>query len=357
MNNYEKKYKDALSWMQSLYDGLHGATKKDAEHYFPELKESEDERIRKELLEHCINRRDGKQVCVDASDYRRWANWLEKQGEQKQDPCDNCKDVMLNCHNFPCVKKRAFTQGKSALEIINEENVDNANKVEPKFKVGDTIKCKYDDRQFTIKSIDLDEGTYTYTQEGRGNYIDYADKEFELVEQKPVDKVEPKDYSSIDQHFGKKELKKVDQKLAWSEEDKDIMYNIISNLTELKDRYGEEYGKVGKCIGWIKFLKDRVGCEVNCVATKEWSVEDRSKIQRICKYLDEAKKYYADITEVRECIDWLKSLRPQSTWKPSDEQIKAVRLARSFVVDDFDENPTLSDVLVELEKQLKKLTE
>jgi hypothetical protein len=73
--------------------------------------------------------------------------------------------------------------------------------------------------------------------------------------------------------------------------------------------------------------------------------------------LDEAKKYYADITEVRECIDWLKSLRPQSTWKPSDEQIKAVRLARSFVVDDFDENPTLSDVLVELEKQLKKLTE
>ena len=66
------------------------------------------------------------------------------------------------------------------------------DKVEPKFRVGDTIKCKYDDRQFTIKSVDLDKGTYTYTQEGCGNDIDYADEEFELVEQKPTDKVKPK---------------------------------------------------------------------------------------------------------------------------------------------------------------------
>lgn len=54
------------------------------------------------------------------------------------------------------------------------------------------------------------------------------------------------------------------------EEDKDIMYNTISNLTELKDRYGEEYGKVGKC------------------------------------------------------IDWIKSLRPQTTWRPTHEQINAL---------------------------------
>jgi hypothetical protein len=37
---------------------------------------------------------------------------------------------MLNCHNFPCIKKSAFEQGKSAFEVINEEDVDNANKVE-----------------------------------------------------------------------------------------------------------------------------------------------------------------------------------------------------------------------------------
>ena len=40
-----------------------------------------------------------------------------------------------------------------------------------------------------------------------------------------------------------------------SEEDKDFMYDTLSNLTELKDRYGEGYGNVGKCIDWLKSLK------------------------------------------------------------------------------------------------------
>ena len=47
---YEEKYNEALNWMREIYPTLTGATKEDAEHYFPELKESEDERIRKELI-------------------------------------------------------------------------------------------------------------------------------------------------------------------------------------------------------------------------------------------------------------------------------------------------------------------
>ena len=45
------------------------------------------------------------------------------------------------------------------------------------------------------------------------------------------------------------------------------------------------------------------------VKQKIWSVEDTFNVQRICKYLDESKKYYADITEIRECMDWLKALK------------------------------------------------
>lgn len=48
--NYEEKYKAALGWMQGLYNGLHGKTKEEAEKFFPELAESEDERIRKAIL-------------------------------------------------------------------------------------------------------------------------------------------------------------------------------------------------------------------------------------------------------------------------------------------------------------------
>jgi hypothetical protein len=249
----------------------------------PEISESEDERIRKAIHIY-FDWLDGRKDYAPKGEYtiRDMIAWLEKQGEQKQDPCDNCKDVRLNCHNFPCVKKRAFKQGKSALEVINEEDVDNANKVEQNPAVWSEID-----------EANLEDSIYFVKEFRRSNLCD--------------------------------------------------------NESRLQNSR--------TCIEWLASLKDRVSCEANCITTKEWSVENRSKIQRICKYLDEAKKYYADITEVRECIDWLKSLRPQSTWKPSDEQIKAVRLARSFVVDDFDENPTLSDVLVELEKQLKKLTE
>jgi hypothetical protein len=97
----------------------------------PELKESEDENIRKAIHIY-FDWLDGRKDYQPKGEYtiRDMIAWLEKQGEQKQDPCDNCKEVRLNCHNFPCVKKRAFKQGKSALEVINEEDVDNANKVE-----------------------------------------------------------------------------------------------------------------------------------------------------------------------------------------------------------------------------------
>ena len=89
MMNYEIKYKKALKWMQGLYNGLHGATKEEAEKYFPELKESEDEIIRKGLI-------NGFKECLKDCKYPKnavkyWHNveidsilaWLEKQGENK----------------------------------------------------------------------------------------------------------------------------------------------------------------------------------------------------------------------------------------------------------------------------------
>lgn len=79
--NYEKKYKKALEWMQSLYDGLHGATKEEAEHYLPELKETEDERIKKAIIAYISH----DQHCgVSIADMIAWLEkHKEKEGEQK----------------------------------------------------------------------------------------------------------------------------------------------------------------------------------------------------------------------------------------------------------------------------------
>jgi hypothetical protein len=98
-----------------------------------------------------------------------------------------------------------------------------------------------------------------------------------------------------------------------------------------------------------------------------WSEEDEDNIlmieDKLRDFLDYIKKDHTLKKHVKnslkeeiiENIDWLKSLRPQNAWKPSDKQINAIRLARSFVTDDFGANPTLSDTLVELLEQLKKL--
>lgn len=84
--DYKKKYEDALSWMRDLYPTMVGAVREDAEHYFPELAESEDERIRKMLVEQMKNwRKMAAENCVseDIKDANAALDWLEKQKEQK----------------------------------------------------------------------------------------------------------------------------------------------------------------------------------------------------------------------------------------------------------------------------------
>ena len=86
MDTYEKKYKKALEKAKESYHRFEGKTvhydlvKLDLEDMFPELKESKDERIRKELLSW-LKSKDGQTLPIDK--YNAAIAWLEKQGEQK----------------------------------------------------------------------------------------------------------------------------------------------------------------------------------------------------------------------------------------------------------------------------------
>lgn len=81
---YEQKYREALGWMRSLYDGLHGATKEDAEHYFPELKENKSERVRKGLIKTISSLLDNTILYHTDITKEEALAWLEKQGENKK---------------------------------------------------------------------------------------------------------------------------------------------------------------------------------------------------------------------------------------------------------------------------------
>ena len=266
----------------------------------PELKESEDDRIKKAIVNHLLELSKSRVNLMTKATYENWIAWLEKQGEQK-----------------------------------------------PKFRVGDTIKCKYDDRQFTIKSVDLDEGTYTYIQKGCGNDIDYADEEFELVEQEP----------------------------AWSGEDKENISMLI-DLVESKEESMEVKIELS---AWLKSLKDRIQPQ----SKQEWSEEDEKILNSIIEDVmpcgecpdyptDEEREYFY---EGNRKVDWLKSLKNRITptnkndfdrgydvgisaaqfnqWKPTEEQLEALEWSlgdyRNVI---FEER---HDTLTSLYNDLKKL--
>ena len=91
-----------------------------------------------------------------------------------------------------------------------------------------------------------------------------------------------------------------------------------------------------------------------------WSEEDENSLLDVlwcCKKVASIAKDENEMGTVWCAERWLNSLKDRYTWKPTEKQINAIRLARSFVTDDFGNNPTLSETLLDLEKQLKKVME
>lgn len=81
--DYKEKYEKALEWMKSVYSTMQGSDKEDAEHYFPELAESEDERIRKELIFFLKEEIPQCSIKEHADKLKEFVSYLEKQKEQK----------------------------------------------------------------------------------------------------------------------------------------------------------------------------------------------------------------------------------------------------------------------------------
>lgn len=88
--DYKEKYEQALERAREIIKDYENRglkdilfyAKEDFEAIFPELKESEDEKIIKELITHCRNTR-----CVTeegAERIAKWIAWLEKQSENEK---------------------------------------------------------------------------------------------------------------------------------------------------------------------------------------------------------------------------------------------------------------------------------
>ena len=150
---------------------------------------------------------------------------------------------------------------------------------------------------------------------------------------------------------------KVVPKQEWSEEDRDNLERVDNYLWMLDDYVGDDcampQGKTDKIRGniqgilssWLKSLPDRF----NLQPKQEWSEEDKRNIDRAVFYVRYYQRTNGNTDGSKECIDWLKSLRP--IWKPSEEQMHYLKK----VYDSYDFCDGERSALESLYEQLEKL--
>jgi len=262
MDNYEKKYKEALGWIQSLYNGLHGKTKEDAEHYFPELKENEDEKIKRCISD--VVRKYGMEFATGTVTKEKMLAWLEKQGEQNSTPKFKIGDTIhkigentvfprtiekIEDGDYVCNNSHSFVNIKfqDDYELVEQKS---ANKVEPRFEVGDCIRYRGDN--YKIKDIETTKHGFIYNVAVIG---------------KPSDSEEVKTAIGC---AAEKDIVKIEQSSTdWSEEDEEKLNSIIEVL-----------GENSLLVQWLKSFKYRVQPQLN----QEWSEEDEKIYNEIIDF-------------------------------------------------------------------------
>lgn len=227
--DYEKKYKDALERAQKELQTC-GSIDCDAAkqifRFFPELRKSEDERIRKEIIQYLQRTSAG--YCNADYNYKEWISWLENQGDTNE-----------------TINRDEFAQGVLRGAAINLITWIDYNTAKGNMCLSN-MECKV--IEDALVSGDWDK-IYAYIKR----------KLEKQVEQKPtIEMKSPEESLGIDSDTYNKIVDECiygEQKSAWSEEDIsniDHLLNALCGVIELKQF------QIDKLIKWLKSLKERL---------------------------------------------------------------------------------------------------
>lgn len=278
--NYEKKYKEALERARNIRFGDPNSATANVvcEEIFPELAESDDEKIRKEILSIVKSYREN---CITEGNHRfdDCIAWLEKQGEPQ--PYKGNADTMRKnlIKAFKSVGSNHWG-GFDVRDIIHFLESKDAIELE-----------KQGEPNWAHHKVDLSDCSKEY----RKAYYDGWN-------------------NCNKQHSQLKD----EQNPAWSEED-ELMLTSTVNTLKLTN------GAAQMKIDWLKSIKNRVQPQQK----QEWSISDERILNNIFTYLGYAKdgNKYCTPELICEAENWLKFLKPQPHWKPTDEQMQSLNFA------------------------------
>ena len=249
-----KRYDQAIERAESIYNetAIPSATIKGTCTYiFPELKESEDEKIRKDIISYLALYKD-----AIGEDYESWIAWLEKQSEQKYIPKYKMGDYVKNT-NY---------KGDPIYEIIYMDKECYICEYRGKERMGDKYVMHF---SFDNPYLRLVQKPSEWSEEDekihkkcicamRASAWGFPEEE-KFVEQ-------------VDDWLKSLKGRIQSKPASWSKEDEKIANSIWDSIDKsILANYGVDEDK---SFEWLKSLKDRVLPQPK----QEWNEEEEEKI-------------------------------------------------------------------------------
>lgn len=347
---------DKLEEAKRLYETANADQKHILERLFPELKESEDERIRKELILYLGDMPEDTELRNGVTN-RDVLVWLEKQGENK--PANKVEPKFklkpkFEAGNWVVTDKNDVVQIKTAkngLYTIGNGMVFIASYVDKYWhhwttkdaKDGDVLVEMEYERPFIFKGL-LDilhpESPVAYCGiDVMDTFLQSTDSRWWTSKEVCPATKEQRDTlmkamtnAGYTFDFEKKELKKIEQKI---EQKLDTDFSDLSTWKYIVDAVLTEKEGIGQYLDSpfteevAKKLQKRFS---NIQQNPTWSEKDEKIKESIITGLEMLKDGASDkslIALYNKKIDWLKHLRnrvqPQSQWKPSKEQMERLK--------------------------------
>ena len=339
-----KAYDEAIKKAKSVIEQnpLMEYLKKGIEYIFPELKESEDERIIRDMIETIKKESKDFPSSVIAEKSHTWLAWLEKQGE-KIIPLE---EIILNVWELGNYWKE-LTKG-----VCNTEYGRQLDYIVKHWKEGEHY-IKHFEKQCEQKSDDnvepkFHEGDWVVVDDGRiGRIIectkDFADVDLEYsrlstrvnnIRSWTIQDAKDGDVLSYNDGHGNNCIELIksitDKKIEfWFCLSNGNYYEVFDGLipyTNLVSREDATPATKEQRVLLFQKMKeegyewDAEKKELKKVEQKPaWSEEDENRINRLIAYFEDKESFTAEDDIVY--ANWLKSLRPQKQWKPSEEQM------------------------------------
>ena len=319
MTNEEKAraYDEALEVMRQWIAPCHTKEQLDTlkKSVFPELKESEDERIREKLIEYHKQQLEKNRDQEVGLFHKDAIDWLEKQKDASKaietvERIDKYIDENLaNAHDMkdsnPDKKyyrgwDDALGKMSGILQDVYSNEKQKEQKSEPVFKVGDKIKLKSEPKYPYREIVDIKNGAYYFDE---AVYLPFDNQDNWEKEQKSV--VTHGETYRVDT-LGTQQViagKMPQKSVEWGEEDQKSLNRAINICIS-------DFGEDCQTAKFLKSLPKRF----NLQSMQEWSEEDEKDIAHIIRILDDCYaygKHDLSKTDHENLVNTLKSFRPQ----------------------------------------------